>query len=135
MLAIITTNLVATPYPFQDPMLPVEQRVDDLLRRLTLHERVGMLYMNATMAYGNDTLVGKGGDLPSTGVPRLGVPMFSWMGQGSVYRGAANGCNLNCCSGNVPPGNCSLIDGVATQFPQGTGWAATWNTDLTFRAG
>ena len=59
------------------------------------------------------------------------------MGQGSVYHGAANGCNLNCCrcSGNVPPGNCSLIDGVATQFPQGTGWAATWNIDLTFRAG
>ena len=61
--------------------------------------------------------------------------MFNWMGQGSVYRGASNGCNLNCCSGNVPPGNCSLIDGVATQLPQGTAWASTWNVELAFRAG
>ena len=57
------------------------------------------------------------------------------MGQGSVYRGASNGCNINCCSGNVPPGNCTNIDGVATVLPQGTGWAASWNTELTFRAG
>ena len=35
----------------------------------------------------------------------------------------------------MPPGNCSLIDGVATQLPQGTGWASTFNLELAFRAG
>ena len=29
-------------------------------------EKVGMLYMNSTMAYGNDTIHGKAGDFPST---------------------------------------------------------------------
>ncbi|KAL1503356.1 hypothetical protein AB1Y20_011408 [Prymnesium parvum] len=124
-------NAVATPYPFQNPLLPVDVRVHDLLRRLTLDEKVGMLFMNASMAYGNETIEGKAGDLPSTNVSRLGVPMFNWMGQGSVYRGASNGCNLNCCTG----ANCSAIDGKATQLPQGTGWASTWNLDLVHRAG
>jgi hypothetical protein len=32
------------------------------------------------MAWGNDVLP-KGGDLPSTAIPRLGVPSFNWMSQ------------------------------------------------------
>ena len=32
------------------------------------------------------------------------------------------------------PGVC-CHDGAATQFPQGTGVAATWNPDLVFQAG
>ena len=134
-MIVASLTAAAAAYPFQNASLSFDARAADLIDRLSLHEKVGMLYMNSTMAFGNDTVVGKAGDLPSTRVERLGVPMFNWMGQGSIYRGAANGCNLNCCSGNVPPGNCSLIDGVATQFPQGTGWASTWNLELTFRAG
>lgn len=30
-------------YPFQDPKLPVEQRVDNIISRLTLDEKIGML--------------------------------------------------------------------------------------------
>src|ERR1035441_3865782 len=30
-------------YPFQDPNLSIEQRVDDLVSRLTLDEKIGML--------------------------------------------------------------------------------------------
>ncbi len=59
------------PYPFNNVSLPASQRAADLLSRLTLVEKVGMLFMDASMAYGNDTLP-KGGDLPSTSVPRLG---------------------------------------------------------------
>lgn len=131
------------PFPFNDNTLPAPQRAADLLARLTLHEKVGMLFMDATMAYGNDTLP-KGGDLPSTGVPRLGVPQFNWMSQ-VVYRGAGNGCNLNCCT-SCPPnsthaggggggGDGCCTEGNATQLPQGTGVAATWNAELAFALG
>ena len=126
-------------YPFQNASQPAFARVSDLLSRLTLSEKVGMLFMDAAMAGGNDSLP-VGGDLPSTGVPRLGVPQFNWMSQGSVYRGAANGCDLNCCTACPPDaagssdGGC-CHDGVATQLPQGTGLAATFNPELVFALG
>ena len=96
--------------------------------------------MDANMAYGNDTLP-KNGDLPSTSVPRLGVPQFIWMGQGNVYRGASNGCILGCCTAcptsdpkNSQEGAC-CTDGYATQIPQGSGVAATFNQELIFNLG
>ena len=131
------------PFPFNDPTLPASARAADLLSRLTLHEKVGMLFMDASMAFGNDTLP-KGGDLPSTSVPRLNVPQFNWMSQGNVYRGHSNGCTVNCCTScpSAPAGAgatsasgqcCS--EGASTQLPQGTGMAATYNAELVFAAG
>lgn len=125
-------------YPFCNLSSPMKLRVDDLLSRLTLHEKVGMVFMDANMAYGNSTLsnTSQEGDLASTAVPRLGLPQFNWMGQGNVYRGASNGCNLNCCScfDGHNMSNC-CVDGFATVFPQGTGVAATFNKELVFAMG
>ena len=135
IIFIVTAfRTAAQPYPFNNASLSPSNRAADLLGRLTLAEKVGMLYMDASMAFGNDSLP-VGGDLPSTEVKRLGVPQFIWMGQGSVYRGAANGCNLGCCTAcpNGLAGCCH--DGVSTQLPQGTGLAATFNDVLAFRAG
>ena len=47
-------------YPFQNPELPVEQRVDDLLGRLTLEEKTKLM-MNGSPA-----------------IERLGLPQFNW---------------------------------------------------------
>ena len=47
-------------FPFNDPELSVDQRVEDLLNRLTLEEKVGMM-MNG-----------------STGVERLDIPDYNW---------------------------------------------------------
>ena len=47
-------------YPFQDPDLPVEQRVDNLLSLLTPEEKVGQM-MNTTPA-----------------IERLGIPPYDW---------------------------------------------------------
>jgi beta-glucosidase len=47
-------------YPFRDPSLPIEQRVNDLVSRLTLEEKVSQM-LNATPA-----------------IDRLGIPAYDW---------------------------------------------------------
>ena len=123
------------PYPFNDETLPPAARALDLVSRLTLAEKVGQLFMDAAMANGNDALP-KNGDLPSTAIPRLGVPQFNWMSGGNSYRGAPNGCTIGCCTAcpSGTAGGC-CHDGFATQLPQGTGIAAAFNFPLAFALG
>jgi beta-glucosidase len=47
-------------YPFQDPRLPVQKRVDDLVSRMTLEEKTCQMMSDAP------------------GIPRLGVPPYVW---------------------------------------------------------
>ncbi|MBR6203099.1 MAG: beta-glucosidase, partial [Bacteroidaceae bacterium] len=37
------TSSLAQKYPYQDPRLPVAQRTEDLLSRMTLQEKVGQM--------------------------------------------------------------------------------------------
>jgi beta-glucosidase len=53
-------NDAATSFAFRDPDLPLEQRVEDLLSRLTLAEKAAQMLHEA----------------PS--IPRLGVPAYNW---------------------------------------------------------
>jgi beta-glucosidase len=48
------------PFPFRDPDLPVEKRIDDLVARLTLEEKVSLMVERAEP------------------VERLGIPAFPW---------------------------------------------------------
>jgi beta-glucosidase len=50
----------AQDYPFQNPNLSFEERSDDLLSRLTLEEKIGML------------------NYESKAVKRLGIPQYNW---------------------------------------------------------
>lgn len=63
----------------------------------------------------------------------MGIAQFHWMGQGAMYRGASNGCDLGCCTGGKPP--CLVETPHATVFPQGTGVAATFDLPLVFSMG
>ena len=56
----VAMGSTAQQMPFHNPLLPVEQRVDDLLRRLTLEEKM-LLMMDHSPA-----------------IERLGVPPFEW---------------------------------------------------------
>jgi beta-glucosidase len=47
-------------YPFQDPNLPIERRVDDLISRMTLEEKVSQMQNGAAA------------------MPRLGIPEYDW---------------------------------------------------------
>lgn len=53
------------PQPaYKNPALPLEQRVDDLISRMTLHEKVSQLGHTADA------------------IPRLGVPQYDWWNEG-----------------------------------------------------
>ena len=50
--------------PYMNPALPVEQRVDDLIKSMTLEEKVSQMRDHATA------------------IPRLGVPKYDWWNEG-----------------------------------------------------
>ncbi len=57
---------ISTPaarYPFQNPSLGIDERVNDLVSRMTLDEKVAQMLYNAPA------------------IPRLGVPEYNWWGE------------------------------------------------------
>ena len=50
--------------PFRNPALPIEQRVNDLVSRLTLEEKVSQMVHTAPA------------------IPRLGIPQYNWWSEG-----------------------------------------------------
>ena len=83
-------------YPFRNTSLPFDERVDDLVKRLTLDEIV------LQMAHGGG---GLHGGQPSPPIPRLGIKTFQW--------------SAECLRGVAMAGN-------ATSFPQAIGLAASF---------
>jgi len=57
---IISASVCRSQYPFNNPTLPVDKRVHDLLDRLTTEEKISLLLYN------------------SPGVERLGIPAYNW---------------------------------------------------------
>lgn len=59
-LIVLPLTIAAQKYPFQNPSLPIEERVEDLLSRMTLDEKIAIIHAQSKFS--------------SPGVPRLGVP-------------------------------------------------------------
>jgi beta-glucosidase len=100
--------------PYKDARLPVEKRVADLLKRMTLEEK-------ATMLSGE-------GWMESAAIERLGIPSIkmadgpmgirSWAGSSAVTNSTANPVKVE-----------------TTSFPAGVAMAATWDPELVQREG
>ena len=60
LIALAARAQAPAELPFRNPELPIEQRVDDLVGRLTLDEKVSLMIERAEP------------------VPRLGIPRFPW---------------------------------------------------------
>src|SRR4051794_31786512 len=93
-------------YPFRAPSLPVQARVDDLLGRLTVDEKIGLLHQY---------------EQP---IPRLGIGLFK-AGTEALHGVAwSNDYRDN-----------QVVTATATTFPQAVGLASTWDPALVRRVG
>ncbi|HWG20339.1 MAG TPA: glycoside hydrolase family 3 C-terminal domain-containing protein [Terracidiphilus sp.] len=109
-----TAPPVPADAPYKNSALPVEQRVSDLLSRMTLQEKVSMLAGSGWME--------------STPIERLGIPAIkmadgpmgvrSWLGSSAITSAA-----------NAP------MKIETTTFPSGVCMASTWDTALVQKEG
>ena len=97
---------------YLDSALPVEKRIDDLLPRMTLEEKIGMVHAS--------------GEFRAGGVPRLGVP-FLWTDDGP--QGVREETELD--SWDLA----GRTDDYVTAMPVGMNLAATWNPELAVECG
>ncbi|MFC4071079.1 glycoside hydrolase family 3 C-terminal domain-containing protein [Actinoplanes subglobosus] len=94
-------------FPFRDPSLPLATRLDDLLGRLTLDEKISLLHQY------------------QPAIPRLGLNVFK-SGTEALHGVAWS---------NDYYDNSAKIDATATVFPQAVGLASTWDPALITRVG
>lgn len=92
---------------YLDPALPLEERVDDLLGRLTLEEKLGLVHADSKFS--------------TAGVPRLGIPKM-WMSDGP------HGVREEISRDSWRPAG--RTDDFATWLPVSIALAATWSPDL-----
>jgi beta-glucosidase len=97
-------------FPYRNPKLPAEQRVEDLLQRMTLEEKVAM--------------ASGGGWMESTANERLGIPAIK-MADGPVGVRAWFGPSSLTMRANSP-----LPVITSTAFPAGIAMGATWDPDM-----
>jgi beta-glucosidase len=111
---LFAQDAVPKDAPYKNAHLPVDQRVADLLKRMTLEEK-------ATMLAGS-------GWMESAPIERLGIPSIkmadgpmgvrSWAGSSAITNAASNPVRVE-----------------TTSFPSGVDMAATWDADLVEREG
>ncbi len=92
---------------YLDPSVPLDERVEDILPRLTLEEKLGLIHADSKFS--------------TAGVPRLGIPKM-WMSDGP--HGVREEISLDSWR---PAGR---TDDYATWMPVSIALASTWNPEL-----
>jgi beta-glucosidase len=110
--------------PFMNHRLTVEQRLEDLLERFTLKEKIKQLYTgwdDRNSGNNRRRLQGfeDGRDQPDNEVPRMGIPRYWWLNEG--LHGMAR---FNADDNGTP-----LIEG-STSFPQVIGLGSSFHPQL-----
>jgi len=112
--SVLGAQAVPADAPYKIPATPVEQRVADLLRRMTVEEK-------ATMLSGS-------GWMESAPIERLGIPAIKMAdGPMGVRSWAGSSAITNAASGPAKV--------LSTSFPSGVAMAATWDPELVQREG
>ncbi|MDP4270552.1 MAG: glycoside hydrolase family 3 C-terminal domain-containing protein [Bacteroidota bacterium] len=107
LLACTVTSLARNPI-YLDPDQPIEQRVEDALRRMTVEEKVAMTHAQSKFS--------------SAGVPRLGIPE-NWMTDGP------HGIRAEVLWDEWNEAKWTNDSCIA--FPALTALAATWSPDMS----
>ena len=108
LVTLLTAMLTVTGQTYLDPQAPIEQRVEDALSRMTLHEKINVIHAQSKFT--------------SAGVPRLGIRQLN-MDDGP--HGVREELEWNSWSA-AHWTNDSIV-----AFPSLTCLAATWNRELS----
>jgi beta-glucosidase len=111
--SMLPAQAVPADAPYKSSATPVEQRVQDLLSRMTVEEK-------ATMLAGS-------GWMESAPIDRLGVPAIKMADGPLGVRSWGGSSAITNAKGSAQV--------LATSFPSGVAMAATWDTDLVQREG
>src|SRR5689334_17293865 len=98
--------------PYLDAAQPVETRVEDLLSRLTLAEKISIIHADSKFT--------------TAAIPRLGIPR-RWLDDGPHGVREDIGPDTWASAGRT--------DDFSTAMPAGICLAATWNPELGFQEG
>ncbi|WP_248958820.1 glycoside hydrolase family 3 protein [Sphaerisporangium perillae] len=107
MTLLVAPARAAEDFPFRDPSLPLSRRIDDLLERLTLDEKISLLHQS------------------QAAIPRLGMP-YHKNGTEALHGVAWSNDDNN---------NWSQTFASGTVFPQAVGLASTWDPGLVKKVG
>jgi len=105
---------------YRKPEAPIDQRVNDLLLRMTLPQKVSQMFNSskpgerAEREYRTRSGYVSLSLCWATGIPELGIPSYEWWNE--CLHGCASSWN-------------------ATVFPQAIGLAAAWNPEMMHRIG
>jgi beta-glucosidase len=108
-----SSSAIPADAPYKNPSTPVEERVKDLLGRMTLEEKASMLAGSGWME--------------SMPIERLGIPAIK-MADGPLGVRAWYGSSAVTNASNTPKV-------LSTSFPSGVAMASTWDTELVQREG
>lgn len=115
--------------PFRNTALPVQDRVNDLLGRMTPEEKIRQLECSIGELKGRDTII-------TNGIGNLAVPLRPLDAGDAAKEGnriqklAVEKTRLGIPIIIHDEGLHGLVGKGATSFPQAIGLAATWDTDL-----
>ncbi len=125
---LVSSSRAAATHPYQDPRLPVDARVADLLARMTPREKFWQLFMLAGSLEDGPEKYADGAFGFQIGVPPEGVDPAEHVN--SIQRHFVEGTRLGIPIISFAEALHGLVLEHATVFPQAIGLAASFDTDL-----